>query len=126
MSEAKKVGYMFTVNYAVGTDKNIQVVGNFPEGADPECMGTELDKVFKAMDRQRLLRLQLPTAQEALSDQKERLEEEKKALAVLAAKPKLVGVAETYHKQHLETIRRLEEVIPKGEAFVAELEKKAA
>lgn len=122
----KKVGYMFTVNYAVGQDKNIQIVGNFPEGADHETMGVEMDKVFQACEKQRVKRLELPTAQQALSDQIDRLTTEKAALAELAKKPKLVGALETQHRQHLETIRRLEEVIPKGEAFVAELEKKAA
>ena len=125
MSE-KKVGYMFTVNYAVGQDKNIQIVGNFPEGADPEVMGAEMDKVFAAMERQRLLRLQIPTAREALEDQIERLEEEKKKLADFASRPRLVGAAQTQAEQAKETIRRLEEVIPKGRAFVEELEKKAA
>lgn len=122
----KKVGYMFTVNYAVGQDKNIQIVGNFPEGADPEVMGAEMDKVFQACEKQRVKRLELPTAQQALADQVDRLATEKAALAELSKKPKLVGAAETQHRQHLETIRRLEEVIPKGESFVAELEKKAA
>ena len=126
MSEVKKVGYMFTVNYAVGQDKNIQIVGNFPEGADPEVMGAEMDKVFSACEKQRVRRLELPTAQQALSDQKDRLETEKAALMELGKKPKLVGALQTQHTQHIETIRRLEEVIPKGEAFVAELELKAA
>ena len=126
MTEAKKVGYMFTVNYAVGQDKNIQIVGNFSEGDTAEVMGEKMDTVFSALEKQRVRRLQLPTAKEALEDQIERLGEEKKKLSELAARPRLVGQAETQAKQHKETIRVLEEVIPKGIAFVAELELKAA
>lgn len=127
MTEPKKSGYLFTVNYAVGTDKNIQIVGNFIEGDSSEVMGEKLDMVFKALDKQRIKRLQLPTAREALEDQIEKLEELKDKLAKAAASPvKLVGAAQTQHAQTVETIRHLEEVIPKGIGYVAELEKKAA
>ena len=122
----RKAGYVFTVAYAVGTDKNIQINGNFPLDASESEMTIELDKVFSACEKQRVKRLELPTARGALDDQIERLEEEKKALMELSVKPKLVGQESTQAKQHSETIRRLEEVIPKGMKFVADLEKKAA
>lgn len=127
--DKKEVGYLFNAEYALGQDKRITVSGNFPLNATVEDMTTEMDKVFSALDKQRIKRLELPTARQALADQKDKLEELKKEVGKLSLK-KQAGQLRTDEKSHLEghttTIARLEEIIPKGEEFVAELEKKAA
>jgi len=122
----KNVGYIYTLNFALGQDKNISINGNFDKGSTPSEMSAELDKVMEALEKQRIKRLELPTAEGALEDQKERLEQEKKELAKLAGKSKLTTAEQSQASTHNSTIERLEEVIPKGEAFVAELRKKAA
>ena len=121
-----KVGYIFTLNYALGQDKNISVNGNFAMDDSSEEMSKKLDTVFAACEKQRIKRMELPTAEQALEDQKARLDDEKKSLAKLAGKMKLSSSEQSQASTHNSTIERLEEVIPKGEAFVAELRLKAA
>lgn len=122
----KNVGYLFTLNFALGQDKNVSVNGNFAKEATPADMSAELDKVFEALDKQRIKRLELPAVEGTLNDQKDRLEQEKKSLAKLAGKSKLTTAEQSQASQHHSTIERLEEVIPEGEIVLADLRKKAA
>lgn len=122
----KNVGYIYNLNFALGQDKNITVTGNFEKSATSDEMSAELDKVMIALEKQRIKRLELPTAEGALNDQKERLATEKHELAKLGAKIKLSTAEQSQAAGHRSTIERLEEVIPKGEQFVAELRQKAA
>lgn len=129
MSEERKPGYQFSCTIDLGQGKQTQVIGNFYRDADVPEMTAELDKVWQALDKQRIKRLELPTAQQALSDQNDKLCELKTEVGKLSLKKQaghLTSAEKSQMENHLATIQRLEEVIPRGEAFVAELERKAA
>lgn len=129
MSDERKPGYQFSCTIDLGQGKQTQVIGNFYQNADVGEMTTELDKVWLALDKQRIKRLELPTAQQALEDQKGKLDELKKEVGKLTLRQqagKLSSAEKAQIDNHMATINRLEEVIPKGEEFVSELAKKAA
>lgn len=125
----KKPGYICQINYELGNGKGINVHCNFVEGATSREMSAEMDTVFEALEMQRLKRLEIPAVRGKLEEQRERLRVEKENLQKLTLRSQ-AGKLNSQEKSHFEqcrgNIEHFEKMIPEGEAFLAELEGKAA
>lgn len=125
----KKPGYICQINFEIGGGKQIGIHCNFPEGATSRDMSREMDTVFDALEHQRLKRLEIPAVRGKLDEQRERLRIEKEnmqKLALRAQAGKLTTQERSQFDQSRGAIEHFEKIIPEGEAFLAELEAKAA
>ncbi|MHB1938429.1 MAG: hypothetical protein ACYCOR_17875 [Acidobacteriaceae bacterium] len=82
MSEEKKVGYLFNANWDLGNGRSLSISGNLPVEADADHFNRELDKVVRALGRQRSI-LALPAMKESLEKGKAHLNDQLKALGKL-------------------------------------------
>lgn len=69
--EKNEAGYVWSMNTNLGDGKMMQVTGNFPRGASAKEMTSELDKIAKVMQIQRLKLLEIPASEGALRQQAE-------------------------------------------------------
>lgn len=125
----KKPGYICQINFELGSGKGMSVHCNFPEGATSREMSAEMDTVFDALEHQRLKRLEIPAVRGKLEEQRERIRVEKEnmqKLTLRAQAGKLNSQEKSHFEQSLASIEHFEKMIPEGEAFLAELESKAA
>jgi len=125
MSE-KKVGYMFRVGYDLGNGRNVDVTGNFAEGATNKEMDLELDKIMKSMERQRT-KNEIVLLEANLEVAKDQLSANEKAFHELTEKEKREGKLNSADKQHVNTMKvnigRIAEDIEKGKAAIKEKKK---
>lgn len=125
----KKPGYICQINYEIGNGRAVSVHCNFAEGAQPREMSAEMDKVFDALDHQRLKRLEIPAVKGKIDEQRERLRLERENIQKLTLKAQ-AGKLSTPERAQFDAasnnIQHFERLIPEGEQFLAELEAKAA
>jgi uncharacterized coiled-coil DUF342 family protein len=126
-----EAGYVFTINYNLGDGKQLQVVGNFSKGATKQEMNAELDKIRQVFRRQRLVELEIPAVSNGLQEQGEKLDNVIKQLDTLRDQYREtakipVQVRQQFHTLE-ETIRKMEEAIPAGKMYLAQMmEQRAA
>ncbi len=82
MSEEKKVGYLFNANWDLGNGRSLSISGNLPVEADADHFNRELDKVVRALGRQRSI-LAIPAMKESLEKGKAHLNDQLTALGKL-------------------------------------------
>ncbi len=123
-NKSEKPGYLFQLAYELGSGKNLSVSGNFMSGSQAGDMVVEMDKVMDAMDFIRMKRLELPSAEGSLADQKLRLTAMRDEMAKLSEKERR-NTAESAQLQNVMTnIERTVENVMAGEEFLADLRQK--
>lgn len=138
MSEDKKVvANLFTLNYDLGNNRQIQINGNFHEGMTAEQKNAELDGIVDVAERQRarlaieLLEMRIKQQVKQLEDTVAQLESASNEMQRVKDKDRAGGVrakvdALNTNVRHLrESIKEGEQEIEKQRLFVLQGKKEA-